>query len=303
MDSPGKVGPPPVAAVAQLAGAQWGVVSLEQLHELGVTRGAIDHWVRVGRLHRVYRGVYLLGHRAAGREARALAAVLACGPSAVLSHRSAAAWWGLLQTERAEVDVTAPRSRGKRRGVDVHRARALAAADITTHRGMPITTVARTLLEIAATERAHRLERALAQSERLRLYDHRTVLEVIARCNGHRGGPILSAAVAREPALTRNGLEALVLDVVRRNGLPHPMVNEALHVPDHTPIEPDFHWPAQRLIVETDGYETHGTRAAFDADRRRDAALQAAGYRVLRFTTRSTQSEIVARLQALLAQR
>jgi very-short-patch-repair endonuclease len=256
--------------------------------------------LRVGRLHRLHRGVYMLGHGAAGREARALAAVLACGPGAVLSHRSAGAWWGLLDTRRADVDVTASRGRGARSGIDVHRARALDVADTTTQRGMPITTASRTLLDLAAVVPAHRLERALAQAERLHVYDHRAVLDVVARCNGHRGAGALRAAVDRGAELTRSDLEARVLAAIRRAGLPAPRINDRVVVPGHAPLEADFHWPAEQLIVETDGYETHGTRAAFDADRRRDAALQAAGYRVLRFTARSAASEVVGLIDTLL---
>jgi uncharacterized protein DUF559 len=149
---------------------------------------------------------------------------------------------------------------------------------------MPITSVARTLLDLAAVVPAHQLERALAQAERLRIYDRRAIEDVLTRAGGHRGRGPLTRAIAHEPAFTRSDLEARFLDLVRHAGLPTPEVNAVLTAPDHPRLEVDFLWRAQRLIVETDGYETHGGRAAFERDRRRDAALVAAGYSVLRFT-------------------
>ena len=300
-DIHGSDGPPPELALAELAGKQWGVVSLQQLRWLGLTADAVEHRSRTGRLHRVYRGVYAVGHAHVGREGRSLAAVLACGPGAVLSHRSAAAHWGLLPTAQARVDVTAPRSREGRRGIHVHRSRFLDARDTTTHERIPTTTIPRTLLDLATTVRPDRLERALAQAERLRLYDHRALEDALTRSNGHRGTRILIAATAREPKLTRSEWEVRLLTLIRTTGLPEPDVNSSLDAPDHKPIEADFHWPAHHLIVETDGWDTHRTRAAFEDDRARDAALTAAGYRVVRFTWRTDDATLVRRLRALLA--
>jgi very-short-patch-repair endonuclease len=284
--------------VAELAERQWGVVSRAQLVALGARRGAIGRRLQNGRLHGVHRGVYAVGHRVVGREGRALAAVLACGPGAVLSHRSAAAHWGLARDDSARTDVTVPTSRRGDGSIRLHRSRSLDARTTTTHDGIPITTVARTLLDLAATLTPERLERALAQAERLRLYDHRTVS---APANGHRGATALARAIAREPRFTRSAFEARVLRLVRQNGLPEPLTNTVLSAPDHPRLEVDLFWPAHRLIVETDGFETHGTRAAFEADRARDAALQAAGFRVLRFTWRTADVTIERRLLALLS--
>jgi very-short-patch-repair endonuclease len=144
--------------------------------------------------------------------------------------------------------------------------------------------VARTLLDLAATVRPDRLERALAQAERLQLYDHTAIADVLSRSNGHRGRAALARATAREPKLTRSELEAIFLRLVRQAGLPEPRSNLPLGALDYPRLEPDFHWPTHRLVVETDGWETHGTRAAFQTDRRRDAALVATGWRVMRFT-------------------
>jgi hypothetical protein len=218
-------GPPPWRAVAELAARQRGVVSLEQLRACGVGRGAVEKAVRAGRLHRLYRGVYAVGHAHLGREGRRLAAVLACGEGAVLSHRTGAAHWGLLETNQARVDVTARRGRREVAGIRLHWSRSLTPRDTTTHDGIPITSIARTLLDLAATTRPDRLERALAQAERLRLYDHAAIADVLSRSNGHRGKQDLTRATAQEPKLTRNELEAKFLQLVRQAGLPEPQTN------------------------------------------------------------------------------
>jgi hypothetical protein len=287
-------------ALAELAGRQWGVVSAGQLRALGLGSSAVARRVQAGRLHRLHRGVYAVGHAVLRREGRFLAAVLACGPGAVLSHVSAAAHWGLLQTDQAGVDVTAPRGRHGGRGVRLHRARFLIAQDTTHHQGIPITSLARTFLDLAAKLEAARLERALAQAERLRLYDLRALHDVVSRANGHRGKRALAAAIAQEPAFTRSYLESWFLDIVRQAALPEPKPNFLLTAPDHELIEVDFYWPTHRLVVELDGWEYHRTRDAFERDRRRDAALQAIGCRVLRFTAREDPHTIQARLHALL---
>ena len=294
-------GVPPDARIAELAARQGGVVSSEQLHALGLDTHDIGHRLSIGRIHRLHRGVYAVGHRRLDRQGRCMAAVLACGKGAVLSYRSAAAWWGLLPTQRARVDVTSPHGRHAIAGVRRHQARSLAAHDTTTHEGMPITSVARTLLDLAATVRPDHLERALAHAERLELYDHAAIADVLSRANGHRGRTALAKATAQEPELTRSELEAIFLRLVREAGLPEPETNLPLTALDHLRHDPDFSWPAYRLVVETDGWETHRTRSAFQRDRRKDAALVASGWRVMRFTYEDVTREgatVVERLRA-----
>jgi predicted transcriptional regulator of viral defense system len=286
-------------AVSELAERQWGVVARRQLAALGVSRHSADHWLRADRLHRLHHGVYAVGHTALRPEGHRLAAVLACGPRAVLSHRSAAAHWGLLHTDQTRIDVTAPRGRHGAPGIRLHRSRCLDAQDTAHHQGIPTTTVSRTLLDLAATARPSELERALAQAERLQLYDHRAVQATIARANGHRGAHVLAQASTRTPKWTRNEWEAAFLKLLREAGMPEPHTNEPFHVPDHGRCDPDYHWPEQRVIVELDGFETHGTRAAFHADRAKDAALTACGHRVLRFTRDDDPALAVERLRAL----
>jgi hypothetical protein len=186
-------------------------------------------------------------------------------------------------------------------GIRLHRSRSLDARDTTKHEGIPITKVPRTLLDLAAIVRADRLERALAQAQRLQLYDHRAITDLIARSNGHPGTGALAKAIARhEPKWTRSELEAWFLKIVRDAGLPEPLTNFLLAAPDHPRLEVDLYWPTHRVIVELDGYETHRTRHAFEQDRARDAALTAAGYKIVRFTWRTADAVVRNRLQALL---
>jgi Transcriptional regulator, AbiEi antitoxin/Protein of unknown function (DUF559) len=289
----------PLSAVAQ---RQFGVVTPAQLRKLGLGERGVRHRVRAGRLHRVSRGVYAVVPTAVlRREGRWLAAVLACGEGAVLSHISAAAHWDLLSTSAALIDVTAARGRAAARGVRLHRTRSLDARDTTRHEGIPITTVPRTLLDLAAAVQPQRLERAIAQAQRTNRYDHTAITDILARCNGHHGTGALAKATANEdPKWTRSELEAWFLALVRDAGLPEPMVNASLAAPDHPRLDPDFCWPTHHLIVELDGWETHRTRHAFETDRRRDAALTADGWRVLRFTARSAPHTIQLRLRAFL---
>jgi Transcriptional regulator, AbiEi antitoxin/Protein of unknown function (DUF559) len=292
--------PPPWLQASGLARRQFGVLSGEQLREVGLGRGAVQNAVRVGRLHRVHHGVYALGHALLRPEGHRLAAVLACGPGAVLSHRSAAAHWELLATAQERIDVTATRARHAVPGIRLHTSRSLDAQDTTRHEAIPITTVPRTLLDLAATARNDQLENALAQAMYLQLYDQRAIDDVIARANGHRGTSVLKQATRKDPQITKSMWEVRMLGLVRAAGLPEPITNRSLHAPDHGECKPDFYWPAYGLIVETDGWEAHRTLAAFRSDRAKDAALTAAGYKVLRFTWDVSDATILRRLRPLL---
>jgi very-short-patch-repair endonuclease len=285
---------------SKLAARQFGVLSGAQLREVGVGRGAVQNAVGAGRLHRVHHGVYALGHTLLRPEGHRLAAVLACGAGAVLSHRSAAAHWGVLPTTQERIDVTARRTRQGVPGIRLHTSRSLDAQDSTNHEGIPITTVHRTLLDLAATTRADQLENALAQAMYLQLYDQRAIDDVIARSNGHRGTKVLEEATRQEPRITKSMWEVRMLRVVRSAQLPEPRCKEALHAPDHGKCYPDFYWPAYGLIVETDGWDAHRTLAAFRSDRAKDAAFTAAGYKVLRFTWDVDDATILRRLTPLL---
>jgi predicted transcriptional regulator of viral defense system len=285
-------------ALAELAGRQWGVVSRAQLGRVGLGRGAIHRRVQTGRLRRLHRGVYAMGGAALPREGRNLAAVLACGEGAVLSHVSAAVHWGLLSYEPQRPEVTAPASRRGVPGIRLHRTRSLDARETTTHDGIPITTIARSLLDLAASSPTNHLEHAIGQAMRNQLYDHSAIEQVL---DGRRGTTALRRATAEDPAFTRGELEQRFRALCRRAGLPRPDSNVEVADADLHPHEVDFFFPSHRLIVEVDGWRDHGTRVAFERDRAKDAALVAAGHTVLRFTKRQIAYDpdtVAARVRA-----
>jgi very-short-patch-repair endonuclease len=292
-------------ALAELASRQWGVVSRAQLARLGLGRGAIDGRLRSGRLRRVHRGVYAVGGAALPREGRDLAAVLACGPTAVLSHVSAAVHWGLLTYDPPKPHVTAPASTRGAQGIRLHRTRSLDAEDTTTHRGIPTTTLARTLLDVAASSPTNHLDHAIGLALRNELYDHRAIVDVLERHHGRRGTKALRQATV-DPAFTRSALERRFRRLCRHAGLPQPRCNTDVADLDHHPHEVDFYFPAHRLVVEVDGWRDHGTRAAFERDRAKDVELHALGYAVLRFTWRQVMQEpllVATRIAQVLAGR
>jgi REase_MTES_1575 len=232
-----------------------------------------------------------------------MAAVLACGPDALLSHRNAAALWLLRPSARAEVDVTVPqRTRRGRRGIKLHQVRRFHPDDRSLHEGIPVTTVARTLLDLAEVVPRRDLERAFEEAERLRLLDMRAIESLWQRSRGRRGLRPLGAllAVQHEPEqTTRSELERRFLRLCHDAGLPRPAVN--LFVAG---FEVDAVWQDKQLVVELDGHAYHRTRAAFERDRIRDAALQLAGYRVVRVTQRRLVSQpfaVAETVRALLA--
>jgi very-short-patch-repair endonuclease len=270
-------------AIAALAERQHGVVTRAQLRRLGLSDDAVDTRVARGRLHRLHRGVFAVGHRVLGARGRWLAAVLACGPTAVLSHASAAALWELRASAAVIVDVTVPGSGGRRTraGLRVHRARNV-DGQTTTHDGIPVTTPARTILDLAAILQRRPLERMLDNAENARLTDVPS-LEALARAKpSHRGASRLVEALNTHTpgtTVTKSDLEERFLALCDDHGLPRPRVNQWV-----AHLEVDFLFAEARLVVETDGYRFHRTRAQFERDRDRDATLTRAGYRTLRFT-------------------
>jgi very-short-patch-repair endonuclease len=294
-------GPTPVdAGIGALAARQHGVISRGQLRRLGVSDSAVSRRVRAGRLHRVHPGVFAVGHAVLGARGRWMAAVLACGPGAVLSHASAGALWELRASAAAKIDVTVPRAgRGSRPTIRIHRPRSLPADEVTMHHGIPVTTPARTLLDLAATLERRPLERALDQAEVQELTDY-PALAALARAHPHhRGARKLEAALATHAAgttLTKGKLEERFLALCDRHGLPRPRCNTWVEG-----FEVDFLFADRRVIAETDSWRHHQTREAFERDRRRDAAHARAGYRTLRFTYRQVENEPRAVAEALRA--
>jgi very-short-patch-repair endonuclease len=275
------------AAVRALAAAQWGVVSRRQLLDAGLTRSMIGDRIRAGRLLRLHPGVYAVGHARLRREGHWLAAVLGVGPGAVLSHRDAAGLHALRPANHVRVDVTTTANRSSRSGIRVHRTRSLDAEDITTVHGIPVTTVARTLVDLAGVVPRDHLARAVKEAERRGVFDLAAVQAAMARTRGRTGSGhrALRAAIEEHAALglsaTRSPLEAAFLRLVRDADLPIPASNATIEG-----IEVDAVWRAQRIAVELDGWADHHDRQAFERDRERDATLTAAGWRVLRLTHR-----------------
>ncbi len=294
------------ARIAALAGRQHGVVGRRQLLDLGAGPGSIDRRVSAGRLHRIHRGVYAAGHTVLSREGRWAAAVLACGPGAVLSHRSAAALWGMLGDDGGAIDVTAPRKCRSKGAIRRHRA-VLVADEWQVEDAIAVTTAPRTIFDLAATAPAAVVESALRRSEFLRLYDRLSLRDLLARHPDHRGARAIRAALARfseSSGDSRSWLEQRFLPFLDGHHLPRPQLNVWLHLRGHE-IQVDCLWPGPRRIVELDGWQGHGTHAAFRSDRARDRALEAAGYRVTRIAWEHLNNEpttVAADLRLLLAQ-
>lgn len=273
--------------IATLAARQWGVVSRGQLLDAGLGTALIGERVRSGHLIRLHRGVYAVGHARLRREGQWLAAVLAAGPGAVLSHRDAAGLHDLRPANHVRIDVsTGGRARSSEK-IQVHRTRTLDAQDVTTVRGIPVTTVARTLVDLAGAIPHDHLAKAVREAERQRTFDLGKVEAAMAKTRG-RTGPghgALNAAIEECAALehhhTRSPLEDAFLRLVRSNGLPLPSTNALIEG-----LQVDAVWHPQRVAVELDGWQDHGTRRGFEQDRERDATLTSAGWRVVRFTYR-----------------
>jgi very-short-patch-repair endonuclease len=261
-------------ACAALAARQHGVVSTAQLLAIGLSSSAIGRLVAAGLLIRLHRGVYAVGHARVSWHGGLWAAVLAT--NGVLSHGTAAAVWDLRRAPMA-IHVTTRRAGGTHHRVVVHRPR-LDAGEITrTRDGLPVTTPMRALLDCATTDTLHELERACHRAAHLHLLD--TSLVPPGRRGARRLRTAMQSLAHQDPQLSRSDLEEAFLAIVARAGLPPPRVNARVHG-----LEVDFHWPAARLAVEADSRRYHLTPAAFERDRRRDATLQNAGHRVLRFT-------------------
>ncbi len=271
--------------IAELAERQYGVLSAPQLYALGFSKDWVAGRVTAGWLLRLHRGVYAVGHRRLAKEGRWIAAVLACGDGAVLSHHSAAALWSIrAEAASGPVDVTLRTRAGRRRrsGIRVHRPRYLPEDELSHQSGIPSTGPARTILDLAGGLGTRALERAIDGADRLKLVTADDLIELLRRHRGHPGAGRLRGLLARHQigsTVTRSELEERFLRLCRRHHLPQPEVNVPL-----LDYVVDFLWPEAKLVVEVDGRATHGTTRAFQADRDRDGRLAVAGYLVVRFT-------------------
>jgi very-short-patch-repair endonuclease len=254
------------AAAAEIAAAQHGVISIVQLRAAGISDEAVRRRVEAGRLHRLHRGVYAVGHTADSWQKRWTAAVLACGDGAALSHMSAAALWGLLRPKEGPVDVSVPHrnTRKRRDEIRLHRSRSLAAPMTTRRHGIPVTTPARTIEDLRGGAPPHLVRRATRQAE----------------LANYRLGPKIKGD------RTRSDLERDFLRLCRRTGIPAPEVN--VKVGRWTV---DFLWREQRIAVETDFYDYHRGRVAFRDDRARELDLRRHGLAVHRFSEEQVNDE------------
>lgn len=279
-------------ALAELAREQHGPFSLDQLRELGLSARAVHHRTATGRLHRIHHAVYsLVPKQLLKREGLYMAAVLACGAGAVLSHRSAAVLHELRDWGATTIEVTVPaRSRRKHEGVTVHCSTALTPVDVTVVNNIPCTSVHRTLLDLADVVTQRQLERSFDQAELAEVLDLVTINDQLARNPTRRGAKAVKAVlrdhyIGRTPTWSEN--EELLLSITRALGIPDPETNVVLVLDDGgPPIRADFIWREQRVVLEADSKKWHGSRQRMDIDRRRDQRLTAAGWKVIRTTWR-----------------
>lgn len=270
---------------------------------LGYTHKSVGRAVEVGRLHRLHHGVYAVGHTNLSLDGRCLAGVLASGPDSLLSHYSAGWLLGLISTRPIPVHVTAPIPRRRRDGLRIHRSETLIERDRSLERGIPVTLVPRTALDLAAGVRFRTLRRVIRRAEELRVFDLGDFRSVIARNRGHRGAYPLDRALAiyEPPRFTRSELEREFLRLVEQDGLGSPVT--AFNVAGY---ELDVYWPELRFAVELDVYATHGAHEPFEEDRRRDEDLKLAGVELTRVTGHRLEREprqVMDRVARLLEQR
>ncbi len=292
--------------VAELAGRQHGVVGTKQLRSLGLTKDSIAGWERRGGLHRLHYGVYAVGHTAITQRGRWMAAALASGPGAVLSHRSATALWGIWGSGVGETHVTVPRKTRSQPSIRRHFG-ALPVDEVTTRDGIPVTSAARAVLDLAVDRGEAAAESALREVEYLGIYGPTSLPTLLDRHPNHRGAASVARCLERlgdDPGgRVRSPLEELFLPFLDAHHIPRPRLNAWLTIGDER-IQVDCLWPDARLIGELDGFQAHGTRRAMTKDRRRDRRLLAQSFRVMRITEGQLLSEpadVAADLRASLA--
>jgi very-short-patch-repair endonuclease/predicted transcriptional regulator of viral defense system len=278
--------------IVALATEQHSVLELSQLVEIGFSPSGVQKRADAGRLHRIHSGVYsLVPRELLTREGHWMAAVLACGPGAVLSHRTAAALHELRGTYRTNIDVSVPRRSGRQRpGLDIHRSSTLTPLDVTRVKNIPCTAAARTHLDLAAVVARRSVERALDQWDTMGEFDLRALHEQLERNPRHRGALVLRSVLDEHyvgSTVTESELEEAFLALCRRLGLREPQVNRWIDLGDGEPmIRGDFVWAEERVIVETDGVRFHGTHQARERDPRRDQRAILAGWTPVRTTGR-----------------
>lgn len=294
---------PPGRVLARIASRQHGVLSRRQLVALGCDAEFVNRSLRSGRLHRIHKGVFAVGHAAVTIRGRWMAAVLACGEDSVLSHISAALLWGLVDRPSRLIHVVVPgRGSRSRHGLVIHRTRRLPAEHRTERDGIPVTTPHRTLLDLAGMLPPERLRFAVEAADRAGLLDVRDLAAECEAWHGRKGVGALRRIVLEQRGAvqrTKSPPEARFLRLCLRRGLPEPDVNTRLHG-----YEVDFHWPEARLVVEIDTFTYHRSWAQRQRDLRRDASLKSRGVEVLRLTPEMVDApETIPMLEAMIALR
>ena len=286
--------------IGELAGRQHGVVALAQLRDLGVPEHVVRARRKAERWYALHRGVYAVGHEALTPKSHFIAAVYACGPGSLLSHRAAGALQGLLDAT-AVIEVTARRGCKPKPGITVHRSRLIHPDDRALVDGIPTTSVARTLVDLADVLNERQLTRAVRQAELLKALDVRAIEATLDRLPGRKGRHRLRrllSAYQPEPQLLRSRAERRVKALCRRHGLPKPQFNASV-----AGYEVDVYWPHAKLALEFDGAETHQTRFAFHEDRRRDRALAVEGIQTLRVTWPDVEQGFAEQVGVILRRR
>jgi very-short-patch-repair endonuclease len=265
----------------ELAGRQHGVVARRQLLALGFNPAEIQHRIGRGRLHVVTRGIYAVGWPRLTRERRWVAAALTCGNDAMLSHRSAAALWGISKEQRGRTDVSVKRRCELRRpGLRVRGRPTLAEEDVASIDGIPVTGVVRTLIDLATELSPHDVERAVNEADKRDLIDPEALRAALDRYQGEPGAPLLRKLLDKRTfRLSDSDLEILFRPIAVEAGLPFPLSKQMVNG-----WEVDFYWPDLGLVIETDGLRYHRTASSQARDARRDRAHALAGMTSLRFT-------------------
>jgi hypothetical protein len=279
---------------------------MDQLADCGLDRAAVARRVRKGWLHRIHTGVSAVGYVPDTLHAAFMAAVLAGGDESFLSHWACCALAGLVRWDERSVEITVRGSGGRRRpGIRFHRARSLDPRDTTKLYGIPCTTPARAILEVAPRLSDQRLKRLVRRAQVEQRANVRQIAAVLRRAPNHRGAGRVAAIISGGAAPTASGHEDVVLDLILDAGFAHPVANQPLRLTP-TPYTPDLRWPAQRLILEIDGSPWHDGPLSRELDDARQAELEAAGERVLRTTREQAirqPRQLVARLRAAGAPR
>ncbi|HET9676713.1 MAG TPA: type IV toxin-antitoxin system AbiEi family antitoxin domain-containing protein [Solirubrobacterales bacterium] len=291
--------------LAEFARRQHGVVGRWQLIYRGWSEGAIDKRIRSGRLHRLHAGIYAVGHRVIPKQGHWMAAVLASGPGAVLSHQTAAALWDLRGYSGGAIHVTLPHKSTSSKRIKRHHA-ALPADEVAREQGIPVTSVHRTIFDLASIEDMDAIVAMIREAEYGNRYDRLSLPHLLERYPAKRGSRKVRAALERlksePPGRKRKGLEERFAPFLRRHRLPLPRFNDWIYLGDKRYCV-DCHWPGTGQIVELDGWQGHSTRSAFRSDRERDRRLRVAGYSVIHLTWAQLDDEpeaIATDLRALL---